>query len=66
MKHRKPAKDRLYSEKAEKKIGKVMHEWKKGSLKSGSKKGPTIRSQKQAVAVAISEAKRSGLKAGQK
>lgn len=38
-----------------KKVGKVMHEWKTGTLHSG-KKGPVVKSQKQAVAIALSEA----------
>ena len=38
------------------KVGKVMKEWKAGELHSGSKKGPTVTSQKQAVAIAMSEA----------
>lgn len=39
------------------KVKKVMHEWKAGALHSGSKKGPVVKSQKQAVAIALSEAK---------
>jgi len=42
--------------KAEKKIGKVMGEYKEGKLHSGSKKGPVVKSKKQAVAIAMSEA----------
>lgn len=38
------------------KVGKVMHEWKAGKLHSGSKKGPIVKDQKQAVAIALSEA----------
>ena len=38
------------------KIGKVMHEWKAGTLNTGSKKGPVVKSQKQAVAIALSQA----------
>lgn len=38
------------------KVGKVMHEFKTGALHSGSKKGPMVTSQKQAVAIAMSEA----------
>ena len=37
------------------KVGKVMKEWKAGELHSGSKKGPMVTSQKQAVAIALSE-----------
>jgi hypothetical protein len=39
-----------------KKVGKVMHEWKAGQLHSGSKRGPVVKSQRQAVAIALSEA----------
>ena len=38
------------------KIGKVMHEWKTGTLNTGSKKGPIVKSQKQAIAIALSQA----------
>jgi hypothetical protein len=39
------------------KIGKVMGEYKSGKLHSGSKKGPEVTSRRQAVAIAMSEAK---------
>lgn len=42
--------------KAAKKVAKVMHEWKAGTLHSGSKKGPVVRNRKQAIAIALSEA----------
>ena len=38
------------------KVGKVMKEWKSGTLHSGSKTGKVVTSQKQAVAIAMSEA----------
>ena len=44
--------------KGDRKIHKVMHEFKEGSLKSGS--GKKIKSRKQAVAVALSEARQAG------
>lgn len=44
---------------AAKKTAKVMKEWKAGTLHSGSKKGPIVKSRKQAVAIALSEAKRT-------
>jgi hypothetical protein len=44
--------------KAKKKVGKVMHEWKHGKLHSGSKKGPEVKNQKQAIAIALSEARK--------
>ncbi len=44
--------------KGEKKIEKVMREYKGGKLHSGSKKGPKVKSRKQAIAIALSEARR--------
>lgn len=38
------------------KVEKVMHEYKTGTLNSGSKKGPVVTSRKQAIAIALSEA----------
>lgn len=48
--------------KKEKKVKKVMHEWKEGELHSGSKKGPVVKNQKQAIAIGLSEAKKAGKK----
>jgi hypothetical protein len=42
---------------AAKKVKKVMGEYKRGTLRSGSAKGPKVTSKKQAVAIAMSEAK---------
>ena len=42
--------------KAQTKVGKVMHEYKTGSLHSG-KGGPVVKNPKQAIAIAMSEAK---------
>ena len=44
--------------KAQKKIGKVMGEYKEGTLHSG-KGGPVVKSKKQAIAIALSEAGKS-------
>lgn len=41
---------------AKNKMGKVMHEYKAGELHSGSKSGPVVKSRKQAIAIAMSEA----------
>jgi len=40
------------------KAQKVMGEYKRGTLHSGSKKGPKVKSRKQAVAIALSEQRR--------
>ena len=48
------------NEKKEGKISKVMREYKQGELKSGSKKGPKVKSRKQAIAIALSEARNQG------
>jgi hypothetical protein len=45
--------------KGQKKVAKVMSEWGKGKLHSGSKKGPVVKSQSQAVAIAMSEARKA-------
>lgn len=44
------------------KVEKVMREYKEGKLHSGSKKGPVVKDRKQAVAIALSEARKSGAK----
>lgn len=48
------------------KVKKVMDEWKHGKLHSGSKHGPKVESQKQAVAIALSEARKAGQKVAPK
>lgn len=40
------------------KVGKVMGEFKRGELHSGSKTGPKVKSRKQAVAIGLSEQRR--------
>jgi hypothetical protein len=44
------------------KIAKVMGEFASGKLHSGSKKGPEVKNPKQAVAIAMSEARKAGAK----
>ena len=41
------------------KMEKVMHEWKHGDLHSGSKTGPKVTSREQAIAIGMSEARKS-------
>lgn len=40
------------------KIEKVLHEFKERELHSGSKKGPEVKSRKQAVAIALNSARK--------
>ena len=46
------------------KVGKVMREYKQGKLKSGGKR--KVKSRKQAIAIGISEARKSGAKVPRK
>lgn len=41
------------------KIAQTMREYKHGKLRSGSKKGPKVKNRKQAVAIALSQARRT-------
>jgi hypothetical protein len=52
--------------KAAKKVAKVMKEFKSGTLNSGSSIGPIVTHKKQAIAIALSEAKMSKKKMGKK
>ncbi len=49
------------NKKGEHKIEKVMHEFKEGELKSG-RSGKVVKGRKQAVAIALSEARKAGAK----
>ena len=44
--------------KKQKKVHKVMKEFKAGDLHSGSKKGPVVKSRPQAIAIAMSEGRK--------
>jgi hypothetical protein len=52
---------RQYSKAASAKVGKVLAEQNRGQLKSGGS-GKTVKSRKQAIAIALSEARREGKK----
>lgn len=60
MATKKKSSSRKTSAKGKAKVGKVMHEYKHGELKSGGKK--KVKSHKQAIAIGLSEARRSGAK----
>ncbi len=40
----------------------TMHEFKEGELHSGSKNGPIVKKKSQALAIALSEKKKGGVK----
>ncbi len=52
------------SKKGKKKVEKVMHEYKHGTLKSGS--GGKVKNRKQAIAIGLSEARKAGAKVPRK
>jgi hypothetical protein len=56
---------RRYSKKASRKVKKTMHERKRGTLRSG-RSGRKVKSRKQAIAIGLSEARRSGAKVPKK
>jgi len=60
MARRKPTSKR--AQKA--KVKTVMDEWKAGTLHSGSKKGPIVKSQRQAVAIALNQSGQSKRRRG--
>ena len=54
-----------YGKKAGEKVERAMHEKKRGTLKSG-RSGRRVTSRKQAIAIGLSEARRSGAKVPKK
>jgi hypothetical protein len=60
MAAKKKASKRKYGKKASRKVAKVMRERKRGTLRSGS--GKKVTSRKQAIAIGLSEARKSGAK----
>lgn len=53
-----------YSEKAQQKVERAMHELKEGTLRSGS--GQKVTDPKQAIAIGLSEARKAGAKVPKK
>jgi hypothetical protein len=51
-----------YSKKAQKKVEKVMREFKDGELRSGRAGGVKVKSRKQAIAIGLSEARKARAK----
>ena len=54
-----------YGRKAQQKVKKAMHERKRGTLRSGGS-GRKVKSRKQAIAIGLSQARRSGAKVPRK
>jgi hypothetical protein len=54
-----------YGKKASQKVKRAMHERKRGTLRSGGS-GKRVTSRKQAIAIGLSEARRSGAKVPRK
>jgi hypothetical protein len=54
-----------YGRKAQQKVKRAMHERKRGKLRSG-RSGKKVKSRKQAIAIGLSEARRSGAKVPRK
>jgi hypothetical protein len=54
-----------YGKKSQEKVKKVMHEKKRGTLRSG-KSGKKVTSHKQAIAIGLSEARQAGAKVPKK
>jgi len=50
-----------YGKKSQQKVRKAMHERKRGKLRSG-RSGKKVKSRKQAIAIGLSQARRSGAK----
>jgi len=60
-KKKKKKKGRRYGKAASRKVGKALHERKRGALRSGRSK-KKVRSRQQAIAIGLSEARRQGAK----
>jgi hypothetical protein len=60
-KKRSKKKGRRYGKAASKKVGTVLHEAKRGKLRSGRSK-KKVKSRQQAIAIGLSEARRAGAK----
>ena len=61
MTAKKKSSSKKYGPKAQRKVKSAMHERKHGTLKSG-RSGKKVKSKKQAIAIGLSQARRSGAK----
>jgi hypothetical protein len=60
-KKKRKKKGRRYGKAASRKVGKALHERKRGKLRSGRSK-KKVKSREQAIAIGLSEARRAGAK----
>jgi hypothetical protein len=60
-KKKRKKKSRRYGKAASRKVGKALHERKRGKLRSGRSK-KKVKSREQAIAIGLSEARRQGAK----
>jgi uncharacterized protein DUF6496 len=65
MPRKKTSKKKQYGSTAQKKVRRAMQERKAGTLKSG-RSGKKVKSRKQAIAIGLSEARKSGAKVPKK
>ena len=65
MPSKKSSSKKKYGATAQKKVRRAMHERKQGTLKSG-RSGKKVKSRKQAIAIGLSEARKSGAKVPKK
>jgi hypothetical protein len=49
----------LSKQRRREKVRQTLHEYKTGALHSGSKQGPLVKNRKQAVAIALDQARRA-------
>jgi uncharacterized protein DUF6496 len=52
------------AKKGDAKMEKTMHEFKEGTLHSGSKTGPLVEDRQQAIAIGLNQKRRAAKKAG--
>jgi len=65
MPRKKSSSRKKYGAKAQSKVKRAMHERKHGTLKSG-RSGKKVKSRKQAIAIALSEARKAGARVPKK
>jgi Family of unknown function (DUF6496) len=65
MPEKRSSSERKYSKKSGEKVERAMHEKKQGTLRSG-RSGKKVTSRKQAIAIGLSEARKSGAKVPKK